>query len=480
MISDHASTAKSSPTKLTTLIFYGTGEAATSLVLNGLNGFALLYYTDALGLSAGYAGLALSISLFWEAVTEPVMGHVSDRTRTRWGARYPWIISGSLLMAVTFYFLWAVPAPFRDAGIATFWYLLCLNLLLRTTLTMFIIPYIALGFEIAPAYDDRPRLQSVRWVCNMAANFAGPALAWTIFFPDTVDLAGKTIAGTSKAGNYTQMGLCFSVAVIVLTALMLWGCRHRMIDNRRSDAEQITSSDAHFISSYVAILKDHNAMRIVTCVFILVVGMVISSSVQAYLYVHLLHISGVQRTMVHSSTMVASAAGAALSPLLVSWFDKKGAIIVGCCFGLSGKAALLVGLYAFGYSSGSFGSVTLFAAFDALYWMASGIVLPIATAMIGDIGNLAGRKAGRSLDGSYSAVLSLAWRIGVSISLLLSGYLITAVGYETASGKAASAQTMSNMAEVSFIAGGTLYIFAALVVRGYALTKESFTGPSTS
>jgi GPH family glycoside/pentoside/hexuronide:cation symporter len=62
---------------------YGLGECANSLIMNGFFGFAMLYYTEALKLSPSLAGIAMSVSVFWEAITEPVMGHLSDHTRSR-------------------------------------------------------------------------------------------------------------------------------------------------------------------------------------------------------------------------------------------------------------------------------------------------------------------------------------------------------------------------------------------------------------
>ena len=75
------------PTTLPQMFIYGLGECAYSLVSNGFYGFAMLYYTEALDLSPIFAGLAMSVSMFWEAITEPVMGNVSDRTRSRFGRR---------------------------------------------------------------------------------------------------------------------------------------------------------------------------------------------------------------------------------------------------------------------------------------------------------------------------------------------------------------------------------------------------------
>ena len=80
-----------------------------SITMNGVSNFALLFYTQVLGLGAGYAGLALSVATFWDALVDPVMGHITDNTRSRWGQRMPYILGGGLLLAFSYWLLWTVP-----------------------------------------------------------------------------------------------------------------------------------------------------------------------------------------------------------------------------------------------------------------------------------------------------------------------------------------------------------------------------------
>jgi len=74
------------------IIAYATGEGANSLTMNGIWAFSMLFYTQALGLDYKLAGLALSISVFWDAITDPVMGYLSDHTASRFGRRHPYIL----------------------------------------------------------------------------------------------------------------------------------------------------------------------------------------------------------------------------------------------------------------------------------------------------------------------------------------------------------------------------------------------------
>lgn len=162
---------------LSSMITYGTGACSESLVLNSIFGFAMMYYTDALGLSPFLAGIAMFIATFWDAITDPVMGHISDNTRSRYDRRHPYMLVGGLLMIASFFFVWYVPGVFKDKTVSLFLYLVAMNLLVRTGFTIFSIPYTALGFEICTDYNGRTKLQGVRFGMNMAANLCGPALA---------------------------------------------------------------------------------------------------------------------------------------------------------------------------------------------------------------------------------------------------------------------------------------------------------------
>ena len=164
------------PASLPRIFGYAMGEGGISITMNGIGNFAMLYFTQVLGLGPGMASLALSITTFWDAITDPVMGYVSDNTRTRIGRRHPFLIFGGLALALSFYLLWYAPQQMSGEW-AVFLAVLVLNLLLRTAVTVFAVPFTALGFEICPEYEARSRLQGIRFFVNMVVNFTFGAMA---------------------------------------------------------------------------------------------------------------------------------------------------------------------------------------------------------------------------------------------------------------------------------------------------------------
>lgn len=472
------------------MMTYSLGECANSLVMNGIFGFAMLFYTKALGLDPKWAGFAMSLSVFWEAITEPVMGHISDNTRSRWGRRHPYMLIGGLLMAVCSYLIWTVPASFRDSQMSIFWYLVAMNLLLRTGLTMFFIPYLALGFEMCTDYQDRSRIQGMRWVFNMIANFAGPAMAWTFFFKDK-----NGISATTVETNYHHMGGTFAIATAVFVILVcLFTLRWRQ-DTREAPANTEHGWFKAFFIEMKQILADPNPRWVFIFIFIVCAGMVIVSSLQMFVYDDFMHFTSGKfilpggaelshTSVAHGSTMVGMAVGAMICTRLTSRFDKKGAVLLGGGLSIVCNIALAV-IFLTGWvkpgAEMQVGGATLplalilFVLFHATYWLGNGIMLPVSTAMMADVSEVRKIQTGEVRDGGYSAVFSLAMRMAISFSLIVAGWCLSGIGYQVPKAGEKVTQTSAaiwNLGMVTFVAGAFICLVSLLAIRKYPITKE--------
>jgi len=282
------------------------------------------------------------------------------------------------------------------------------------------------------------------------------------------------VPGTTIVQNFETMGLAFSIAIVLLTALMLWGCRSAALDTRLGAASAPVAQEVGFWAGFKPIIKDRDVFRVLILIFLLVVGMVIVSSMQSYLYVHFMVFSGGQKTIVHGSTMVAAAIGAVISPWAARRFDKKGAVVFGALIGIVGQVGLAV-LYLPGWMPrAGMAAMLPYILFQGFYWVASGIVLPVATAMIADIAELGRLRSGRPVEGSYSAIFSLAWRMGTSLALLLTGALLGFAGFHATSGSTPSPAVMWRIMALYTVTGALFYVFTILWVRGYTLDRTRY------
>ena len=138
-------------------------ELGVSSIESFLRLYLLIFLTTSIGLSPTLAGYAVSIGIFWDAFADPIMGQISDKTRSRWGPRIPWIAAGAPLLGITFALIFNVaPIGENHSVWSVFFYVTVLNILLNTAMSIVSVPHLALGNEIAP-YDPVQRTSIYAW-----------------------------------------------------------------------------------------------------------------------------------------------------------------------------------------------------------------------------------------------------------------------------------------------------------------------------
>ena len=165
---------------LKTRIGYGIGDIAICLYWSGVGLYLLYFYTDVVGISPSLAGLIYGIGMFWDAITDPFMGYIAERTRTRWGVYRPYLLFGNLPLAFSFVLLFWVP-PFD--GVTLFIFLLFANLLHRTCFTLVSVPFSSLTPRITSDSQERTNLTGFRMMgaqtgTNLMALLAFPIIFW--------------------------------------------------------------------------------------------------------------------------------------------------------------------------------------------------------------------------------------------------------------------------------------------------------------
>ena len=196
------------------ILSYALPAFGMSMILMSVAIYLPIFYTDHLGVTAGMLSWVFLIGRVWDAVTDPMMGHLSDRTRTRWGRRRPYFLIAALPIWAAFYLIWS-PNPALSTN-GTFLHLLICYLALYTFWTVFSVPYTSLGMELTPAYHERTRLFGGRQGLFIAGTAAG-VLAPRIF---------ENAMGDKLAG-YAQMAILFGGFTVVLILITFWRIRER-------------------------------------------------------------------------------------------------------------------------------------------------------------------------------------------------------------------------------------------------------------
>lgn len=470
---------------------YASGEGASSISMNGIGNFAMLFYTQILGMNAALVGTALAIATIWDAITDPAMGSISDRTRSRFGRRHPYILIGGLTLALTFFVFWYIPESVRGEKIL-FFYLIVVNLLMRTAFTVFFVPYTALGFEISKSANDRSRIQGVRVGVNMITNMVFGAFAWVLFFRDGLDESGLRIDGTRIESNYLNMGLVLTLGIIVLILFCTF-TTFKFADRsprKQPDAEKLkslpsqqaapTSGVMLALTAFFSDIKDVLSDRLVWLVFgffgLAQFAMLIVSQVQMFTYVHYMEFTDTQKTFVHTGGMFAFMTGSLFLGHLVRLLDKKRTGYLAIAISSSGGLGLLIvftgGLIEPRVEGGGLPApVLIFGFLQMLWWGGCGIMVPLAVSMVADLSELKKLQTGEVTEGRYAAGLSFLLKGAKALGLFLTGYILTSVGFDS-SAEQQTVETINSIALITFITGPLLMFFSFFVLRLYPISKE--------
>lgn len=203
------------PLSRKTKLLYGAGDIGFSLTSTILGVYFAIFLTDVVGLSPGVAAGSILVGRVWDFVNDPIIGHISDRTRTRWGRRRPFLLFGSLPFAIAFVLLWWRPPIETQLGLAIYYAIA--YLLFDTSATFAYMPYFALTPELTTDYDERTALTGYR----MFFSIFGSLLAFTI---------PLMIIGGFRPENANRvfiMGITFALASMLPLLLTFAGTRER-------------------------------------------------------------------------------------------------------------------------------------------------------------------------------------------------------------------------------------------------------------
>ncbi|ALC14676.1 MFS transporter [Sphingopyxis sp. 113P3] len=206
------------PTKrsLRDKLFYGLGSVAFGVKDNGFTVLLMIFYNQALGVSAAAVGVAIMVALIVDAVCDPLIGNWSDNFRSRLGRRHPFMYAAALPIAVSYFFLWNPPGWLTVDDL--FWYLMLLSIFIRLCISLYEIPSAALVVDLAQDYDDRTSLLSYRYFFGWVGGLTISVLGFSVFLRPSAEYP----TGTLNLDGYSLYGLTASLmmfAAIIASSL---------------------------------------------------------------------------------------------------------------------------------------------------------------------------------------------------------------------------------------------------------------------
>ena len=188
----HYQTPEQDRVPLTEKIIYGIGAFVNNLLAAAIGGMSIVLNLG-LGMNPALVGLLGALPRLIDAFTDPLMGYISDQTRSRWGRRRPYIFVGAILASISFALLWQLPEGKSEDYY--FWFFLIGSLIFYLFYTMFATPWVALGYELTPDYHERTRVMAVQNFMGQLAYLVSPWFLWIMQHEGMFDDLASGAAG---------------------------------------------------------------------------------------------------------------------------------------------------------------------------------------------------------------------------------------------------------------------------------------------
>lgn len=253
----------------TQLAAYGAGGIIPIALFNVAGILVGLMGNISLGLSAFWLGFILIIPRLWDAISDPIIGHFSDNTRTRWGRRRPFLLLGGILVAVTFVVMWWIPKGEMvqtwfptDASYHAFQlvYILVTLLLFFTAVNIFEIPHGALGMEMTTDYHERTRLFSAK---SFVGNLFAMSTPWLFAIASMEIFKGP---GGNEADGMRYVSIM--IAAILIPLSFWWFFKLREPGFKKVEKQEKT----HFWKDMRMVVSNRNFVMLTLTVFTLAMG----------------------------------------------------------------------------------------------------------------------------------------------------------------------------------------------------------------
>lgn len=410
----------------------------------------LIFYTDRLGVESYLASLAAGLALVWDAFVDPYVGAFSDRFRSRWGNRKPFLVAGALLIVPSL--LW-IFAPYREAGpVGIFVQLLLASLLLNTGITLVTVPHAAISAELSKDAGVRVRIFAARLI------FANLGLILGLLVPASMVNHARA-AGIADTTIFPQiagiLGL-FCLAAVLICVSSLANTQPAQSSDRRSFFRDLKTAvgNKFFLWLFVA-------------GFLAYIGVAINSTLARYYYDHYLKLSEDNLALVLIVFILVWSLSAVLWVKAADRFGKD----LPATTGIVALGLMTIFSYPFFPEGGLAGPV--FAAVAGGIF--TGCIL-LFDSYVADAADIDLAQSGENRDGLYFGLWKLGIKASRGVAVVLSGGLLWLIGYRAGvtpddAVKFRIALLFGPVVGSIFVASGVIFYYKATRARGEAPTQ---------
>ncbi|MGB3766980.1 MAG: MFS transporter [Phormidesmis sp.] len=429
---------------------YGAGDFGAGLTSQFLAFFLLFFLTDVAGMRPVIAGSVLAVGKVWDAVNDPLVGILSDRTKTRWGRRYPWIFLTAIPFGLSYFFIWIVP------GFENQWTLFAYYVVITTIFQIFFtttnLPYTTLTAEMTQDYDERTSLTSFR----LAFSVTGGILILV-----AAGVFNSLIADPGQ--RYMALGMVGGVISILSIYWFIFGtfgyvqAKAKAMDG---DLNAIADTpDESFVDQLKVVASNKPFLFVIGIYLFSWLALQITATIIPYYAKYWMGVSeSLPAVVVQVVTVVMMFVCAALSRKV----GKKNLYFLGAGVWILVQIALF--FLQPDQDNIMFGLCAIVG-----FGVATAYVVPWS--ILPDVIELDELKTGRRREGTYYAFMTLLQKFGLALGLFLVGLALESSGFD----KNLPVQTDSALTAIRFFMGPVplvLLLCGVVLVYFYPITRE--------
>jgi GPH family glycoside/pentoside/hexuronide:cation symporter len=449
-------------------LVYGCGAFVNNLLAAAIGGMMIVLNLG-LGMNPALVGLLAALPRLFDAITDPLIGYISDNTNSRWGRRRPYIFVGAICAGIVFAILWQLPDGRSESFY--FWFFLCGSILFYLAYTVFATPWVALGYELTPDYHERTRLMGVQ---NFIGQFAYIIAPWFLLFMQNENYFDNMVDG---AGG---LAIIISVAVVGIGILPAIFLRERFNNIAKSESKHtdelyvgtarvIRRNIVQFFIGFLTTIKVKAFLKLCIATFLVFNGFIMVSSFQSYVIIYYVfggntvagaEYAGYAGTLGAISTFIVI--------IIVTWLatriGKRRAFFFSTGISMAGYA-----LKWFCYNP----DIPLLLLLPApLIAFGLGGLFTLMPSMIADVIDFDELATRERREGMFGSIFWWVVKLGMAAALAAGGFMLNATGFDVDLGSQQSDQAIFLMrlfdAFVPFITSG----IAIWMIATYSITEE--------
>ncbi|MBQ4535341.1 MAG: MFS transporter [Clostridia bacterium] len=467
----------------TTKLSYGVGNLGYATIAQTVNNFIMFFGTSVLGISGTLVGLAVALSVFWDGISDPVVGYISDKTNNkRFGKRLGFLIFGTIGMVIFNILLWSVPMDASE-GVKFGWLLVCL-LLLETCCTTFATPYTALGIDIAPDYAEQSRLQGFKTVFFILGMVL-PSVLMMLLMPSGEGQGQFVQSGYINIAYFTS-ALCLISGLVCVFGTIKKATRiyenkptkNKPNENLKSNSKTSKNSANkgflntffHIFYTFFLVLKKPNYSHIIIGYSVALISTAFLSSVGMHLFTYAYHFTSMQISLLMTALFIAAIISQAFWINLANRIDKKPALKISMVVVLVGilltSVTFILRLY---IPTSTLFFVVMFTIF--ICGFGTGALYSLPMSMYADCITLDRIKSGANKSGIYSGFMTLAYNIANCFALLVVGVLLDVIRFDS-SQPVQALSVQNSLGFIVFVGCGLSIAIGLWIFSKYNITRS--------